>query len=88
MYLTYAEFTALCPESEVDEEQFAALERRAESDIDTLTFNRITAMGFERLTDFQRERIKRSAALQVKLFRAAGKPSERLQHKRRFDVLR
>lgn len=66
MYLTYAEFTALCPESGVDEEQFAALERRAESDIDTLTFNRVTAMGFERLTDFQRERIKRSAALQVR----------------------
>lgn len=66
MYLTYAEFTVLCPESEVDEEQFAALERRAESDIDTLTFNRITATGFERLTDFQKERVRRSAALQVR----------------------
>lgn len=66
MYLTYGEFKALCPESDISQEQFAPLEQRAESDIDMLTFNRITAKGFEDLTDFQKERIKRSAALQVR----------------------
>ena len=38
---------------------------RAESDVDTLTFNRITEKGFENLTDFQKERIKHSMALQI-----------------------
>lgn len=66
MYLTYAEFQLLCPDSNITEEQFLPLEQRAETDIDTLTFNRITSKGFEALTGFQKERVRRSAAMQVK----------------------
>lgn len=66
MYLTYAEFQLLCPDSGITEEQFLPLEKRAETDIDTLTFNRITAKGFEALTGFQKERARRSVAMQVK----------------------
>lgn len=65
MYLTFSEFKKICPESGISEEQFKAVEIRAESDIDTLTFNRITEKGFENLTDFQKERIKHSTALQI-----------------------
>ena len=52
MYLTFAEFQTLCPDSTITEQQYNALENRAESDIDTLTFNRITAIGFDNLTAF------------------------------------
>ena len=40
--------------------------KELKANIDTLTFNRITAEGIDSFTDFQRERIKRSAALQMK----------------------
>lgn len=66
MYLTSTEFCNICPECDISEEQFSAILQRAESDIDTLTFNRITAEGIDGFTDFQRERIKRSTALQMK----------------------
>lgn len=66
MYLTFEEFMELFPESDVTAEQFQSLEERAEMQIDRLTFNRITASGFETLTDFQKKRVRRSVALQVK----------------------
>ena len=44
MYLTFAEFQTLCPDSTITEQQYNALENMAESDIDTLTFSRITAI--------------------------------------------
>lgn len=65
MYLAFAEFQILCPDSTITEQQFNTLEERAETDIDTLTFNRITAVGFDNLTDFQRERVQRSLIWQV-----------------------
>lgn len=65
MYLTFPELKKICPESDITEEQFDPIETRAESDVDTLTFNRITEKGFENLTDFQKDRIKHSMALQI-----------------------
>lgn len=65
MYLTFPEFKKIYPESDISEEQFESIEMRAKSDVDTLTFNRITEKGFENLTDFQKERIKHSMALQI-----------------------
>lgn len=65
MYLTFSEFNEFCPESDISEKRFESVEMRAESDIDALTFNRITEKGFENLTDFQKERIKHSTALQI-----------------------
>lgn len=66
MYLTFKEFIEIFPESDMTAEQFQSLEERAEMQIDRLTFNRITASGFETLTDFQKDRVRRSVALQVK----------------------
>ena len=66
MYLTYDDFIEFFPESDIPENQFEALKKRAETDIDTLTFNRITEQGFENLTDFQKDRVRRSAAMEVK----------------------
>lgn len=66
MYLTYTEFLEFFPESDIPLNRFESLEKRAETDIDTLTFNRITKQGFESLTDFQQDRVRRSVAEQVK----------------------
>lgn len=65
MYLTFAEFQTLCPDSTITEQQYNALENRAESDIDTLTFNRITAIGFNNLTAFQRDKVRLALSQQT-----------------------
>lgn len=65
MYLTFSEFQEICPDSSITEEQFSALESRAEADIDGLTFNRITAGGFDALTAFQKARVRHSMALHI-----------------------
>lgn len=65
MYLDYAEYKKICADSTITEQQFNAFENRAETDIDTLTFNRITATGLDSLIDYQRERVLRSLAWQV-----------------------
>lgn len=65
MYLTFAEFQTLCPDSSITEQQYNALENRAESDIDTLTFNRITAIGFDNLTAFQQDKVRLALSQQT-----------------------
>lgn len=65
MYLTFTDFKAMYPESELTEKQFTSLESRAETDINGLTFNRITAQGFDTLTDFQKSLVSRATAMQV-----------------------
>lgn len=65
MYLTFAEFQTLCPDSSITEQQYNALENRAESDIDTLTFNRITAIGFNNLTAFQQDKVRLALSQQT-----------------------
>ncbi|MCD8095731.1 MAG: hypothetical protein LUE12_06335 [Ruminococcus sp.] len=53
MYLTYNEFAEIMSDSEITKDEFNTLIERAQSDIDRLTFNRITEQGFENLTEFQ-----------------------------------
>ena len=65
MYLTYDEFAEIVSDSEITEDEFNTLIERAQSDIDRLTFNRITEQGFENLTEFQQEKIKLACALQL-----------------------
>lgn len=55
MYLDYATYQAMggtLPEADVLPKL-----REASDTIDTLTFNRITALGWDRLTEFQREKV-------------------------------
>lgn len=65
MYLTYNQFYEQYPDTQIQEDRFQSLVQRAETDINGLTFNRITAKGFESLSDFQRSIIRRAAAMQV-----------------------
>ena len=65
MYLTFSEFIKLFPNSEIKEPEFSALVTKAEADINSLTFNRITVQGYNTLTGFQRGLVSQATAEQV-----------------------
>lgn len=65
MYLTYNQFYEQYPDTQIQEDSFQNLLQRAETDINGLTFNRITAKGFDSLSDFQKSIIRRAVAMQV-----------------------
>ena len=65
MYLSYEEYKKLYPDTTITENQFTALESRAENDINGLTFNRITAQGFDNLTEFQQNLVMQAVAMQI-----------------------
>lgn len=65
MYLTYNQFYEQYPDTQIQEDSFQNLLQRAETDINGLTFNRITAKGFDSLSDFQKSIIMRAVAMQV-----------------------
>jgi hypothetical protein len=65
MYLTYNQFYEQYPDTQIQEDRFQSLVQRAETDINGLTFNRITAKGFDSLSDFQKSIIRRAVAMQV-----------------------
>ena len=66
MYLTFEQYIEQYPDTDIEAENFESLEKRAETDINGLTFNRISAKGFDSLTDFQKPLVRRAVAMQVK----------------------
>lgn len=66
MYLTFEQYVEQYPDTDIEAENFESLEKRAETDINGLTFNRISAKGFAALTDFQKLLVRRATAMQVK----------------------
>ncbi len=66
MYLTFEQYFEQYPDTDIEAENFESLEKRAETDINGLTFNRISAKGFDTLTDFQKSLVRRATAMQVK----------------------
>lgn len=66
MYLTFEQYVDQYPDTDIEAENFESLEKRAETDINGLTFNRISAKGFDSLTDFQKLLVRRAVAMQVK----------------------
>lgn len=69
MFLTFSDFVGIFPTKQIKEPEFSELERRAENIINTLTFNRITAQGFDSLTDFQKGLVRQATAKQVMFIR-------------------
>ena len=63
MYLDYEDYKKINHNSEITEENFEFLEKRAEIDINALTFNRIA--DFEQLTSHQQWLVKLAMALQI-----------------------
>lgn len=66
MHLTFEQYVEQYPDTDIEAENFESLEKRAETDINGLTFNRISAKGFDSLTDFQKLLVRRAVAMQVK----------------------
>lgn len=65
MYLTLSEYVQMSPSSS-EINNFSELSQRAEDNINVLTFDRITKIGFDNLTDFQKSIVKRAAFMQIK----------------------
>lgn len=60
-YATLAECLELIPDADSDEE-FEVLEKleRASDEVDALCYGRIRKVGFENLTDFQQEKVRKA----------------------------
>lgn len=61
MLLSYAaseDFKDIYPDTQLEETEINRYLWMASRDIDVLTFNRITAAGFDQLTEYQQETIK------------------------------
>lgn len=57
-YVDKAYYTDIFKGNEIDDSNIDKSLRKASRHIDTLTFNRIKSLGFEKLTDFQKDIIK------------------------------
>lgn len=64
MYLTYEDYVKAGGKLLTEENAEKHLQRASEN-IDTLTFNRIVGIGFENLTPFQQDLVKRTTFLQA-----------------------
>lgn len=58
MYADKDDFARFCKGEEIPEEELSVRLEEAQRDIDGLTYNRINTIGFEALTDFQKEQVK------------------------------
>lgn len=65
MYVSLEEYQVLSKEKVVNPEKLESALKDAERDIDSLTFNRIKGLGFDRLTEFQRGLVKQAVVDQA-----------------------
>lgn len=65
MYITEEDILRYCPDFDAYAAPVAALIRKAEEDIDNLTYRRIAKTGFDNLSEFQQERVKAACCRQV-----------------------
>ena len=59
-YATYEEFRSLMPDSQMAEAEAVRMLEQASDDIDGLCFGRIRKHGFEKLTAFQQEKVRKA----------------------------
>lgn len=64
-YATKDDFFGIYPDTELSENQIRCALAAASVDVDSLTFNRITACGFDNLTDFQKEVVRTAVCRQA-----------------------
>ena len=60
MYVLADEYILLSKSASIPDNDIEKSLKRAESDINSLTFNRINQIGFDNLTDFQKEMVKQA----------------------------
>lgn len=64
-YATKEQFLQMFPDTEMTAQEIENQLEAASVDVDGLTFNRITACGFDRLTAFQQDRVQRAVCQQA-----------------------
>lgn len=64
-YASKEMFLEMFPDTELSEQQITSYLQAASVDVDSMTFNRITACGFDALTDFQKEKVSRAVCRQA-----------------------
>lgn len=70
-YLTKEKFESLT-NTAIDEKEFQELLLLAEQKINKVSFNRIIGIGFENLTDFQKEKVEQAITYQIRYFQING----------------
>lgn len=65
MYITIDDIFFYYTDFTVDDITAQALINKAENDIDNLTYRRIARQGFDKLSEFQQERVKAACCQQV-----------------------
>lgn len=70
-YLTKEKFESLS-NTTIDEKEFQDLLLLAEQKINKISFNRIVGIGFENLTDFQKEKVEKAIVYQIQYFQING----------------
>lgn len=68
-------------------ENISRLLEKAQEKIDSITFNRIVAIGFNNLTDFQQEKIKKAVCYQAEYIFENGYNNEEKQDVSSYNVL-
>lgn len=71
-YATFKEFHSLMPDSQIAEAEAARMLEQASDDIDGLCFGRIRKIGFEKLTAFQQDKVKKAVCYHAAFLRDYG----------------
>ena len=64
MYASIEDFERLYSDTSLDYMTITQMLEQASEEVDGLTYNRIRVKGFDRLTDFQQEKVKRAVCIQ------------------------
>lgn len=71
-YATFEDLRSLMPDSQMAESEAARLLQQASDEIDALCFGRIRKQGFEKLTAFQQEKVKKAVCFHAAFLRDYG----------------
>ena len=66
-YVTKDNFVKMFPKTQMPSDEIELYLKTASVDIDSLTFNRIVACGFDSLTQFQKEKVQNAVCRQAEL---------------------
>ena len=66
MYAEIIDYYQMYPDDDIAESELLSALSAAQRDVDSMTYNRIRAIGFDRLTAFQQQMIKSAVCEQAK----------------------
>ena len=87
LYITKDYYSTIFNGKEIPEENIEKNLKLAQEKIDSITFNRIRRIGFENLTDFQKEKISEAICLQAEYIYKNGYNNEENSDITSYSVL-